>query len=95
VHLPDGCDSEGRQPVLIDDIVSTGGTLAAAAQCLRAAGWGEPLAVGVHALLQREDLEALHRAGVLRLVSCDTVAHATNAISVLPQLAEAVRQLLR
>jgi len=83
-----------RTPVLVDDIVSTGQTLIAAAQALRSAGWGAPTAVTVHALMEREDVEALHRAGVPRIVSCDTVTHPSNAISVRGLLAEALRGML-
>ena len=35
----------------------------------------------------------LNRAGVARIVSCDTVPHATNAIGVAGLLAEGVRAL--
>ncbi|HSV80184.1 MAG TPA: ribose-phosphate pyrophosphokinase [Ramlibacter sp.] len=94
VHLPSDFDPQGRTPVLVDDIVSTGQTLIAAAQALRSAGWGAPTAVTVHALMEREDVEALHRAGVPRIVSCDTVTHPTNAISVRGLLAEALRGML-
>ena len=94
VRLPEGCDPQGRTPVLLDDIISTGRTLAAAAQALRTAGWVRPLAVAVHALLQPEDEQALHRAGVTRIISCDTVPHASNAISVRGLLGDAVRALV-
>jgi hypothetical protein len=74
--------------------VSTGQTLIAAAQALRSAGWSAPTAVAVHALMEREDVEALHRAGVPRIVSCDTVTHPSNAISVRGLLGEALRGML-
>jgi ribose-phosphate pyrophosphokinase len=93
VQLPPGCAPDGRTPVLLDDILSTGRTLATAAQALQGAGWPPPLAVVVHALLQQEDLLALHRAGLRRIVSCDTVPHPTNGIPVAALLADAVRAL--
>jgi ribose-phosphate pyrophosphokinase len=93
VQLPPGAHSEGRQPVLLDDIASSGGTLAAASQVLRAAGWGQPLAVVVHALVDAAGLDLLHRAGITRLASCDTVPHPTNAIPVGSLLADALAAL--
>jgi ribose-phosphate pyrophosphokinase len=39
-------------------------------------------------------LDLMHRAGVARVVSCDTVPHATNAIAIAPLLAAALRQHL-
>lgn len=94
VHLPQACDPQGRTPVLLDDIISTGHTIAAAAQALRTAGWNAPLAVAVHALVADKDLADLHRAGVTRIISCDTIPHQSNAISVRGLLAAAVRPLV-
>lgn len=91
VHLPEGAQSQGRTPVLLDDIASSGHTLAMASHVLRGAGWGKPLAVAVHALVDPAGLDLLHRAGISRLVSCDTVPHPTNAISVASLLAEGIR----
>lgn len=95
VKLPRGATADGCTPVLLDDIVSTGRTLAAASHVLRGAGWGQPLAVAVHCLAGHGDLEALHRAGIARLVSCDTVPHPTNAIGVRGLLADALAALLQ
>jgi ribose-phosphate pyrophosphokinase len=95
VCMPPGAQSDGRVPVLLDDIASSGHTLAAAANVLRSAGWGQPLCIAVHALLDGKGMDVLHRAGVGRVVSCDTVPHPTNAIALGPWLADGVRSLLR
>jgi len=93
VTMPANVDATGRTPVLVDDIMSSGHTMAAAAQVLREAGWERPWCVGVHALLQAASVDMLHRAGVARIVSCNTVPHATNAIDVAGVLAEGVRAM--
>ncbi len=80
-------------PVLVDDIISTGETLLAAAQALRAAGLAAPLCIGVHALFDADALWRLLGGGVTRVVTCDTIAHATNAIPVAQALAHAVLAL--
>lgn len=95
VCLPPGAQADGRQPVLLDDIASSGHTLATAAEALLAAGWGRPLCIAVHALLDAGGMETLQRCGVQRMVSCDTVPHATNEIGVAPWLADAVRAFLQ
>lgn len=94
VHLPQGVDHAGRIPVLLDDIISSGHTMAAAVHVLRGAGWGRPLCVGVHALLDAASQDMLHRAGVARIASCDTVPHPTNAIDVAGVLAGALREFV-
>jgi len=76
----------GRTPVLLDDIVSTGGTLAAAAGALRAAGLAPPVCVAVHALLDQLALQRLAEA-------CNTVTHPTNGIDVSPELGAVLGQL--
>lgn len=91
LSLPPGTTSEGRTPVVLEDIATTGHTLIAAAQGLRAAGWDAPVAVVVHALLQQEDVDALHHAGVPRIACCNTIPQRAGVISVDEALAEAVR----
>ncbi|GAB3661810.1 ribose-phosphate pyrophosphokinase [Ramlibacter alkalitolerans] len=95
VRMPPGARCEGRVPVLLDDIASSGHTLATAAEVVRDAGWGQPLCIAVHALLDQAGLDLLHRAGARRIVSCDTIPHPTNAIALGPWLAEGVRGYLQ
>ncbi|HKB53931.1 MAG TPA: phosphoribosyltransferase family protein, partial [Ramlibacter sp.] len=84
----------GRTPVLLDDIVSTGQTLLAASGALRDAGLATPVCVVVHALFEPDSQWRLAEAGLTRVVSCDTVPHATNAIRMAPLLAKAVAALV-
>jgi ribose-phosphate pyrophosphokinase len=93
VTLPAGAVQGGRTPVLVDDIISSGHTMATAAKVLRKAGWARPWCVGVHALLEPESVDMLHRAGIARVVSCDTVPHPTNAIPVAGLLAQGLRAM--
>ena len=90
VKMEHGGAWPGRTPVLLDDIVSTGETLMAAVAALREAGLPPPQCIAVHALFDADALWRLLEAGVTRVISCDTVPHATNAIEVAPLLAEAV-----
>jgi ribose-phosphate pyrophosphokinase len=84
---------ENRTPVLIDDIASSGRTMAAAVRLLRDAALPPPLCVVVHALFRGDALAVLRAAGPARIVSCNTVPHASNAIDLMPALAAAARQL--
>ncbi|HEU0203120.1 MAG TPA: ribose-phosphate diphosphokinase [Burkholderiaceae bacterium] len=79
-----------RHVVLLDDMASTGMTLAHAAQIVRAAGASQVDVAVTHALFVGRALETLQDAGIGRIWSTDTVAHGTNAVSVVPLLAEAL-----
>ena len=86
-------DAAGRTPVLVDDIISTGHTLMAAAQALREAGLGAPVCVGVHALFDEAAHQRMLASGIARVVTCDSIAHPTNAITLGGAMAPAVRAL--
>lgn len=94
IALP-GQTVAGRPIVLMDDVASTGTTLLRAAQGLRAAGATTIDVVVTHGLFVGDAVAALHDAGVGRIWSTDTVAHPTNAISVLPVLAAALTPAAR
>jgi ribose-phosphate pyrophosphokinase len=76
--------------VLVDDIASSGATLAAAARAVAEAGVTEVDAVVVHAIFAPGAEPRIRNAGVARLVSCDTVPHATNTIGVAELIADAL-----
>lgn len=84
---------DGRTVVLIDDIASTGRTLAEAAMQLKARGARAVHAAVTHALIDAGSLAALHAAGVDTFLSSNSVPHPSNAIELEPLLAEAVRAL--
>ncbi len=79
-----------RRAVIVDDIASSGATLAAAVRALRAAGLARVDVAVVHAIFAPGALARIRRAGARRVVSCDTIPHPTNAIAVAPLLAAAL-----
>jgi ribose-phosphate pyrophosphokinase len=89
VSLPDAAGARGRTPVLVDDIVSTGRTLVAALGHLRGLGLPPAVCIATHAVFADEALDQLRAAGAGRVVSTDTIPHATNAIALAPLLAAA------
>ncbi|MES2323549.1 MAG: ribose-phosphate diphosphokinase [Pseudomonadota bacterium] len=89
-----GAQWAGHTPVLVDDIVSTAGTMIAATGQLAAAGMRAPVCIAVHALFAPGAAAALASAGAARVVSCNTVSHASNGIDLAPGLACAVREML-
>jgi ribose-phosphate pyrophosphokinase len=89
ITLPDLSAFAGRNPVLVDDIVSSGRTMLKAAAALQNAGFAPPVVLAVHALMA-EDAYALLRAVSSQVVTTDSVPHPSNAVSILPLLRQAL-----
>lgn len=81
---------KGRPALLVDDIVSSGGTLTVAAKALRAAHAATIDAVIVHALFPPEMIEDFHQAGIRSVRSTSSVPHPSNAIPLDDVLAAAL-----
>jgi len=71
----------GYQPVLVDDIASSGRTMIEAARHFETTGFPKPICVVVHALFAGGAYETL-KAVSSRVVSTNTVPHASTDISV-------------
>jgi ribose-phosphate pyrophosphokinase len=95
VTLPPELRCMGRAVVLMDDMASTGRTLAAAATLALAAGAASVDVAVTHALFVGDAMQALQAVGVRHVWSTDCVPHASNAISVVPLLAGALATLGR
>jgi len=88
-------DVSGRQVVLMDDVASSGRTLARACEQLLVAGAASVDVAVTHALFAGDALQEIHAAGVGEVWSTDCIAHPSNAIDMSPVLAEALLRLLR
>ena len=80
----------GRAVVLLDDIASSGHTLARAAELLLAAGAKTVDVAVTHALFDEQAEVVMMKAGIGQIWSTDCVLHASNAVTVMPMLAEAI-----
>jgi ribose-phosphate pyrophosphokinase len=80
----------GRQVVLLDDVASTGQTLAVAAKMLLRAGAVSVDVAVTHALFAPGAMPALGAAGVSEIWSSDCVKHSSNAVSMAATLAQAL-----
>lgn len=83
----------GRNVVLLDDVASSGQTLAVATRLLLAAGATNVDVAVTHALFADDAVQLIKTAGVGRVWSTDCIAHPTNAVSMAPAIAEALRNL--
>ena len=91
-------DVKGRSCLVVDDMASTGRTLCAAAEALRAAGAREVHAAFTHAVMAPGASERILAAGFGRVLTTDSVPTPAVAgfeiVPVAPILAQAVRNVV-
>jgi len=92
IELPD-LPFTGRAVVLMDDVASSGHTLAQAARLLKAAGAASVDVAVTHALFADGAVQLIREAGAGQIWSTDCIPHASNAVSVVPAVAEVLRRL--
>lgn len=85
-------DIRGKTVIIVDDIISTGHTIAEAAKKAKALGAKSITAIGVHGLLVENALQKLKDAGVSEVITTNCIEHKTNKIDVTELL---VRELKR
>ena len=93
IGVPDVRRWRGRTPVLVDDIIATGQTMAETVRHLSAAGFPPAVCAGVHGIFAGTAEADLRAAGAGRIVTTDTVPHPTNAVSVAGLIAGALAEL--
>ena len=71
----------GYQPVLVDDIASSGRTMIEAAKHFETAGFPKPVCIVVHALFAEQSYEKLKSVSS-RVVSTTSVPHPSSEISI-------------
>ncbi|MFA5613182.1 MAG: ribose-phosphate diphosphokinase [Methanoculleus sp.] len=89
---PKAVDVAGRVVVIVDDIISTGGTLATAASMLHEQGAASIHAACVHGVLASGAYMRLRTAGVSSVVSSDTYENASSFISAASTIATAIQE---
>jgi ribose-phosphate pyrophosphokinase len=94
LDLPDLSAARSHKPVLVDDIISSAGTMIEAARLLSAAGMPKPVCVGIHGLFAGNSFRALSEVAD-GIVTANTVAHPSNAIDLSAPIALAVIEMVQ
>ncbi len=90
-------DVEGKDCILVDDIIDTGGTITTAAQALKEAGAARVFISAVHGVLSGRAVEKIERSVVEKCVISDTIpfiprvrSTKIDVVSTAPVFAEAI-----
>jgi ribose-phosphate pyrophosphokinase len=84
---------KGRDAIIVDDVISTGKTIANAAQIAKKRGAKRVIAACAHLLLTGNAEHTLKAAGVDETVGTDSIEVRPQPVSIAPVLAEALRKI--
>lgn len=84
---------KGEEIIIVDDMISTGTTMAEAVKALKLKGARRIFATCTHPLLIGDALYRIYRAGADEVVGTDTVPSPVSLISVAPLIADFLKNL--
>ena len=86
-------DLKGRDAIVVDDVISTGKTIANTAQIAKKQGARRVIAACAHLLLSGDAERTLKSAGVDQVFGTDSIETISSPVSIAPVLAEALRKI--
>ena len=84
-------DISKRDTIVIDDIISSGGSIIKAAEVLHKKGAGRIYAMCAHALLIRDAAQKIKSAGVQDIISTNSVPGEYSKVELSPEIASALK----
>jgi ribose-phosphate pyrophosphokinase len=93
VSFPDAERWKGYTPVVVDDLISTAHTMIETVGHVKRAGLPAPICVAVHAVFAERAYADLVAAGPARVLTCNTVPHASNGLDATGLLADGVQEI--
>ena len=81
---------KGRDVIVFDDIISTGGTIARAVKMLKTQGARRVYAACVHPLLIGEAKQKILQNGAEEIVGTDSIPSSVRTVSLAPLIARAL-----
>jgi len=85
-------DVKGKTVIIFDDIISTGGTIIAAAKVLRELGAGKVYAACAHPLLIGDAEKRIVEVGVEEIVGTDSVVSHVSKVSLAPLISKELKE---
>jgi len=83
---------KGKNVIIVDDIISTGHTIAEAAKQAKKMGAKTVNAIGVHGLFVENGMDKLKKAGVNKVITTNCIEHKTNKIDITSLLVKELKR---
>ncbi len=90
IQLPYDLRTSGRSVIIVDDVISSGTTIATLTRQARIRGAASVDVYATHILANEKDVAMTRQAGVRHLVSSDSIPHSTNDMSVVDVISSAL-----
>ena len=81
---------KGRDLILVDDMISTGGSIIKATQFLKKQDCRRIFVACTHALLINDAEKKIRKAGVTRIISANTIPGKTSTVDISKTIAQAI-----
>lgn len=91
ISIPDLSSYQDHTMILVDDIISTAGTMLKAIDNIKKLSSAEIYVIAVHALFANDAYQKLLDKKIAGIFSCNTVRHVSNMIDVSDMIARAVK----
>ncbi len=85
---------KGKDCVIVDDVITTGGTVAASTELLRKSGANKVISACVHAVLLGETYDKLIRVGVDEIIGTNTVPSRVSKVDASEPMAAYLRTIV-
>jgi ribose-phosphate pyrophosphokinase len=82
---------EGKNAVIVDDIISTGGTISEATSLLKAQGAKDIYVACIHGVFVQNAISRMLRAGVKEIIATDTIESIYSKVSIAKMVADELK----
>jgi len=89
---PKEIEVKKKTVAIVDDIISTGGTMAKAVEEIRKQGAKDVYVACTHGLFIGNAIDKINRAGATEIISTDTIENAYSKVKVAPQIAKTLKE---